>query len=73
MKNTPWRTTVILALIGMILTSCSGNNDDAEPTVGGKGSAPTVNGKRLVKIKYDETTINLVYNSNGQLSKIKKK
>ena len=70
MKNTFWNI-IFFALTGMIVTSCSGNNDDAEPTIGGEGSALTVNGKRLVKIKYGDTTINLVYNSNGQLYKVK--
>lgn len=70
MKNIFLNIT-ILAIIGLLLTSCSENNDDAKPIVESKGSAPTVNGKRLVKIKYGETTTNLVYNSSGQLFKVK--
>lgn len=70
MKNTFWNI-IFFALTGMIVTSCSGNNDDAEPIVGGDGVAPTVNGKQLVRIKHGDSKIDFVYNSDGRLIKVK--
>ena len=69
MKNTV-RSILILSLVSIFLMACS--SDDTEPeSTGNKFSAPTINGKRLVKIKQGDTFTSLEYNSQGQVSKVK--
>jgi mannitol/fructose-specific phosphotransferase system IIA component (Ntr-type) len=52
------------------MIACSSNETEIELSKS-KIAAPTVNGKRLVKIKHGETYTSIEYNSQGQVSKVK--
>lgn len=70
MNKNLWYAVIVVS-IGIFLTSCSSNNDDAESTGGGNGVAPTVNGKQLVRIKHGDSIIDFVYDSDGRVNKVK--
>ena len=52
------------------LIACGSDNSELEST-NDKISAPTVKGKRLVKIKHADTFTSLEYNSQDQVCKVK--
>lgn len=64
------KNILIISMMGICLDACNSDDTESEST-DNKISAPTVNGKRLVKIKYGETFTSLEYNSQGQVSKVK--
>ena len=55
------------------MIACSSDETGIEPIEPSKSkiAAPTVNGKRLVKIKHGETYTSIEYNTQGQVSKVK--
>lgn len=64
------KNVLLLSIVGFCMIACSSNETEIELSKS-KISAPTVNGKRLVKIKYGETFTSLEYNFQGQVSKVK--
>lgn len=64
------KNILIISMMGICLDACNSDDTESEST-DNKISAPTVNGKRLVKIKCGETFTSLEYNSQGQVSKVK--
>lgn len=64
------KNVLILSIVGFCMIACSSNETEIELSKS-KIAAPTVNGKRLVKIKHGETYTSLEYNSQGQVSKVK--
>lgn len=69
MKYAVWNL-LLFPIMALCMTACS--SDDSEPvSTNNTISAPMVNGKRLVKIKYGDTYTSLEYNSQGQVSKVK--
>lgn len=64
------RNILILSMMGICMIACSSDDTESE-TAYNKISAPTVNGKRLVKIKHGEEFTSLEYNPQGQVAKVK--
>lgn len=64
------KNVLILSIVGFCMIACSSNETEIELSKS-KIAAPTVNGKRLVKIKHGETYTSIEYNSQGQVSKVK--
>jgi len=64
------RNVLVLSMVGICLIACSSDETETE-SINYKISAPTVNGKRLVKIKYGDEFTSIEYNSQGQVSKVK--
>lgn len=58
-----------LVLSFSALGACSGSDSDNGGSAGGGGSAPVVNGKRLVKVTENDNSTSYVYNSKGQVIK----
>lgn len=56
--------------MGTCMIACSSDRTESEST-NNKISAPTVNGKRLVKINHGDASMSLEYNSQGQVAKVK--
>ncbi len=64
------KNVLILSIVGFSMIACGSNETEIELSKC-KIAAPTVNGKRLVKIKHSETYTSIEYNSQGQVSKVK--
>ncbi len=64
------KNVLILSIVGFCMIACSSNETEIELSKS-KIAAPTVNGKRLVKIKHGETYTSIEYNTQGQVSKVK--
>ena len=76
------KNVLILSIVGFCMIACSSNETEIELSKS-KIAAPTVNGKRLVKIKLTytslgetytsigETSTSIEYNTQGQVSKVK--
>lgn len=64
------KNVLIFSIVGFCMIACSSNETEIELSKS-KIAAPTVNGKRLVKIKHGETYTSIEYNTQGQVSKVK--
>ena len=68
------KNVLFLSIVGFYMIACSSDETGIEPIKPSKSkiAAPTVNGKRLVKIKHGETYTSIEYNTQGQVSKVKR-